>query len=89
MNYDKKEIKLKNKYELKLRVNSHLIQMLDETASRLSLSRNAIVRLLIDKGIRNSTFIQERPNTLMKDWKISNNVENFEEILMKIFLKRN
>lgn len=60
----KEEMKLKEKYELKLRVDSRLIKKLDETASRLCLSRNAIVRLLIDEGIINSKFIQETPNTL-------------------------
>ncbi len=29
---------------------------LDETASRLCLSRNAIILLLIDEGLRNSKF---------------------------------
>ena len=47
----------KQRHGIKLRLDSNLKMKLDETASRLCLSRNAIILLLIDEGLRNSKFI--------------------------------
>lgn len=48
---------LNQRHAIKLRIDSNLKMKLDETASRLCLSRNAIILLLIDEGLRNSKFI--------------------------------
>ncbi len=48
---------LNQRHSIKLRIDSNLKMKLDETASRLCLSRNAIILLLIDEGLRNSKFI--------------------------------
>jgi predicted transcriptional regulator len=48
---------LNQRHSIKLRIDSNLKIKLDETASRLCLSRNAIILLLIDEGLRNSKFI--------------------------------
>jgi hypothetical protein len=48
---------VKQRHAIKLQIDSNLKMKLDETASRLCLSRNAIILLLIDEGLRNSKFI--------------------------------
>jgi len=48
---------LNQRHAIKLRIDSNLKMKLDETASRLCLSRNAIILLLIDEGLRKSKFI--------------------------------
>lgn len=50
------ENKLKEIYEIRIRIDYNLKMKLDETASRLCLSRNAIVKLLIHEGLKNSSF---------------------------------
>lgn len=46
----------KETYEIRIRIDNNLKMKLDETASRLSLSRNAIVKLLIHEGLRDEDF---------------------------------
>ena len=46
------ENKLKETYEIRIRIDYNLKMQLDKTASRLCLSRNAIVKLLIHEGLR-------------------------------------
>ena len=50
------ENKLKETYEIRIRIDYNLKMKLDRTASRLCLSRNAIVKLLIHEGLRDEDF---------------------------------
>ena len=50
------ENKLKETYEIRIRIDYNLKMQLDKTASRLCLSRNAIVKLLIHEGLRDEDF---------------------------------
>lgn len=49
-------LKQRQRHAINLRIDSNLRMKLDETASRLCLSRNAIVKLLIHEGLRDEDF---------------------------------
>ena len=56
---------LNQRHAIKLRIDSNLKMKLDETASRLCLSRNAIILLVIDEGLRNSKFIVNKSKGIL------------------------